>query len=560
MRRLAVIPVVLAVLLGASLYWSGEGRQGRADFAFVLQGDHITLDPNNMSWMIDVRLAYSLWEGLYTLDPVTLAPVLGAADRVSVSPDRRVYTFHIRPGARWSNGDAVTAGDFLFEWRRMLETPKEYSYLHTKYVRGAAAYQAAYAVYAAAPRDRKPPRPDFATVGERANPDGTLRLELTDPVPFLPDLLAFAPFVPMHEPAMRPFEQVDPRTGQVTYDPRFTQPPHLVTNGPFRLAAWAFKRRVRMEANDFYWDRAHVRCRTVDEVRADDGLAAYRLYQQGDVDWLAAVAPDLAAPLFAQHRADLHVFPAFGTVYYELNCLPTLPDGRPNPLADVRVRQALAMSIDKGQIVRDVGRLGQPVATTFLPPGAFHGYTSPAGLRYDLPRARRLLADAGYPGGRGFPRLSILYATESPTNADVATIIRRQWADHLGIDVDPNGMEQKQSAADLNHQRFSIARAAWYGDYLDPSTFTDKYLSTADNNAARWADPAFDRLCAAAAVEADPAKRMALFHDAEDRLLTQAPIIPLYTDVNTFLYRPAVHGITPNAQGIVMFKGVWRDQ
>ena len=560
MIRLAAIPLVLIALLAGSLYWSGEGRQGRADFAFVLKGDHITLDLNNMSYGVDIRLANAMWEGLYTLDPTTLRPVLATADDVKVNGDRTVYTFHIRPTARWSNGDPVTAGDFLFEWRRMLESPKEYSYLHTHYIEGAEAYEAAYADYAKAPEDHKPPAPDFGTVGERVNPDGTLRLELAHPVPFLPALLAFSPFYPMHQASMRPFEQRDPRTGQVTYDPRFTQPPNLVTNGPFRLASWAFKRRIRLEASDYYWDKPHVRCHTVDEIRADDGLAAYRLYQQGDVDWLADVDADLAAPLYAEQRPDLHVFPSFGTSYYELNCLPKLPDGRPNPLIDVRVRQALAMSIDKRQIVDNVGRLNQPVATDFIPPGVFPGYASPAGLPYDVDRAKQLLADAGYPNGHGFPRLSILFGTDASINGDIATIIRRQWADHLGIDVDPNGMEGKQAAADLNQQQFSISRAAWTGDYFDPSTFTDKYLSNADNNAAKWADPQYDALCAKAAVEPDKAKRLADFHDAEDRLLTQAPIIPLYTFVGTFLYRPSVHGITPNAQAVVMFKGVWTDR
>ncbi len=571
MLRLAAIPLVLVVLLAGSLLWSGEGRQGRADFAFVLKGDHITLDLNNMSYGIDIRLANSLYEGLYQLDPATLTARFGTADHADVSPDGRVYTFHIRDSARWSNGDQVTANDFLFEWRRMLESPKEYSYLHTKYVKGANAYMVAYADYSAAPKDKKPPRPDFGTVGERVNADGTLRLELQDPVPFLPNLLAFVPFFPMHEPSMRPFEQVNATTGQVTYDPRFTQPPHLISNGPYKLAAWEFKRRVRLEASAFYWDKAHIRSQTVDEIRADDSLAAYRLYQQGDIDWINAVDPDLGAPLFKNGRKDLHVFPGFGTVFYEFNCLPKLPDGRPNPLADVRVRQALAMAIDKREIVQKVGRLNQPVATTFIPPNVFQGYVSPAGLPYDVDRAKKLLADAGYPDGRGFPRLSIMYPTEQSANSDTATIIRRQWSDHLGIDVDPDGMENKQVSANMNQQKFSIAKAGWYGDYLDPSTFTDKYLSTATNNAAKWSDAGYDELCARSAAEVDQAKRMVYFHVAEDRLLDQVPIVPLYTDVGTFLYHDggsagtlggfaSVHGITPNAQSLVLFKDVWTDR
>jgi oligopeptide transport system substrate-binding protein len=552
MLRLAAIPLVLILLLAGSLVWSGEGRQGRADFAYVLKGDHITLDLNNMSYGIDIRVANGLWEGLYMPDPATLEPRLATADRVDVSPDRRVYTFHIRDSARWSNGDKVTSNDFLFEWRRMLENPKEYSYLHTKYIKGAEAYEQAFADHLA----KKVPEPDFATVGERAPDPATLQVEVEHPVPFLPDLLAFAPFFPMHERSMEPFKQVNATTGQVTYDPLFTRPPNLVTNGPYRLASWTFKRRIRLERNAFYWDKEHVSCRTIDEIRADDGLAAYRLFQAGDIDWLAAVDTDLAAPLLDRHRPELHLAPAFGTVFYEFNCLPKLPNGQPNPLVDPRVRQALAMSINKQEIVDKIGRLHQPVSSTFIPLGAFRGYTSPAGLPYDVDRARRLLADAGYPQGRGFPRLAILYATEIAANADIATITRRGWKDRLGIDVDPDGMEQKQSAANLNQQKYTICRAGWYGDYLDPSTFTDKYLSGSDNNAAKWADPTYDAICAKAAVEGDPAKRMAYFHDAEERLLDQAPIVPLYTDVTSYLYGDTVHGIVPNPQSLVLFKAL----
>ena len=218
------------------------------------------------------------------------------------------------------------------------------------------------------------------------------------------------------------------------------------------------------------------------------------------------------------------------------------------------------MSIDKVPIVRNVGRLDQPVTSDYIPPGVFPGYVSPPGLPYDVPRARALLAAAGYPGGRGFPRVTVMYNSEGGLHGDIATIIRRQWADNLNINVDPDGLEQKQYAANLHAQQFAVARASWYGDYFDPSTFTDKYLSGSENNAAKWSDKAYDGICAEAAVEADPAKRLADFHRAEDRLLDQAPIIPLYTFVSTYLYPPTVHGITPNAQGTVLFKGVYRSK
>jgi oligopeptide transport system substrate-binding protein len=555
MQRIFLIPVFLLALLAGAMIWSGEGRVQRADFAFVNRGDNMSLDLNDMSYMQDIRIAYALWEGLYTLNPQNLQPILGTADRVKVSPDQRVYTLHIRNDARWSNGDPVRAGDFLFEWRRMLESPKEYSYLHY-YIKGAKAYEQAFAEYAKADKDHKPPRPDFATVGEEQLDDQTLRITLTDPVPFFPALLAFPCFFPMHEPSMRPFLVTDPFTGMTSYSPDFTQPPHLISNGQYRLARWDFKRRLRMVANDYYWNRSAVKSRVIDEVHCEEPLAAYRLYQQGDVDWLADVDGEIAAALLNKpDRTDLHVFTGFGTYFYEINSMPRLQDGSDNPLHDPRVRQALAMTIDKLPIIRDVAKLHQPLATTYIPVGAFPGYRSPPGLGYDVAAARRLLADAGYPGGKGFPSISILYNTEG-NHADIATIVRRQWSDSLGIDVDARGEEGSQYRKDLHNHNFNVSRAGWFGDYNDPSTFTDKYLSSSENNAAGFADAKYDQLCAAAAVETNPTKRFELLSQAEDRLLTQAPIVPLYTQVCAYLFHDNVKGLPLNAQQMQMFETI----
>ncbi len=401
MIRLLSIPVILAGLVAAAVFWSNDvGDRRPADFAFVNRGDNKCLDPNGMSWMQDIRLAYALWEGLYTLDPVTLKPILGCADKSRVDPTHTIWTIHIRPDARWSNGDPVTAGDFLFAWRRFLETPGEYTYLHF-YIRGARQYSSDFADYIQAKKRGDPSRrpPDFGTVGEKALDDHTLVVTLVDPLPFFGALMAFPPFFPMHEPSMRPFLESD----GLHYDLHFTRPPYLVTNGPYRLAEWSFKRRIRLVASDFYWNRANVKSKVIDQIYAEDGLAAYRTYERGDVNWLADVDPDLAAQMLAHGgRSDLHVFPAFGTYFYSLNCLPTLPDGRANPLADVRVRQALAMAIDREPIVRNVGRLGQPVSFDYIPPGVFDGYSSPPGLPYDVAAAQSCSPRRDIPAATGF--------------------------------------------------------------------------------------------------------------------------------------------------------------
>lgn len=213
------------------------------------------------------------------------------------------------------------------------------------------------------------------------------------------------------------------------------------------------------------------------------------------------------------------------------------------------------MSIDRDPIVRNVGRLGQPQSFTYIPPGVFAGYVSPPGLPYDVPAAQKLLAEAGYPGGSGFPPLSIFYNTES-FHGDVAQIVRRQWFTNLGIDMKLEGVEVKVFGADLHTQQYDIARAGWYGDYHDPTTFTDKYKSDSDENDSKWTSAEYDRLCAEAQREADPRRRMGLLSQAEKILLHEAPIIPLFTYVNAYLFRPQVNGIALAANGTVMFNGV----
>jgi oligopeptide transport system substrate-binding protein len=554
MIRLLSIPVILTGLVVAAVYWSNDvGSRRPADFAFVNRGDNKCLDLNGMSWMQDIRLAYALWEGLYTLDPATLRPILGCADQAQLDSTHTVWTIHIRPDARWSNGDPLKASDFLFSWRRFLETPGEYTYLHF-YIRGAKQYSSDFTDYIAARQrgDTTRPAPEFAGVGEKALDDKTLVVTLTDPVPFFPALLAFPPFFPMHEPSMHDFLEPDGRH----YNLNFTRPPHLVTNGPYRMAEWSFKRRVRLVASDFYWDRANVKSKVIDQIHAEDGPPAFRTYERGDADWLADLDPDLAGQILAHGgQSDLHVFPAFGTYFYSLNCLPTLPDGRKNPLADVRVRQALAMSIDREPIVRNVGRLGQPVSRTYIPPHVFDGYSSPPGLPYDVQAARKLLAAAGFPDGQGFPRLSILYSSEG-FHGDVAQIVRRQWLDNLGISMDPQGVEVKVFAEELHKQQYSVARAGWYGDYNDPTTFTDKYKSDSDNNDSKWASAEYDRLCAEAQKQTDEHLRLELLSRAENILLTEAPIIPLFTYVNAYMFREQVKGIPLAANAMIMFKSV----
>jgi oligopeptide transport system substrate-binding protein len=562
MLRLAIIPVVLLALLAGAMVWSSKGQGSPADFTFVNRGENKTLDIGVMSWMQDIRIAYALWEGLYTLDPVTLKPVPGSADHIEVNDAGTIYVFHIRPTAQWSNGDDLKAGDFAFGWRRMIEQPSEYTYL-LDYIKGAKAYEDAYAAWKKnVGEGHKSTAPDFKTVGIEAIDAKTFKVTLEHPVSYFPAICAFPSFFPQHEGCMKAFAQMD-ATGTyiLAYDQAYTRPPNLVSNGPYMLTEWSFKRRVRMIANPHYWDRANVKSRVVDQLYStEDPLAQFRIYESGGADWLADVDGDLAADLLAKGRKDLKLIPAFGTYFYDFNCNPALPDGTKNPFADRRVRRAFAMAVDKRPIVQNVTRTGEPIATTYIPRGVFPEYVSPPGIGFNVEEARRLLAEAGYPGGAGFPHVRILFNNDFPLHGDIAQVVRRAWQTNLGVELDLEGVEIKVFGERLHEHEFAVCRASWYGDYDDPSTFTDVYKSTSENNNPAWKNKAYDDLLHQAELQINPQKRLKLLSQAENILLEDAPILPMFQYVGRYLVHDNVHGIPLDPRQMIMLQSVKVDR
>jgi ABC-type oligopeptide transport system substrate-binding subunit len=232
-----------------------------------------------------------------------------------------------------------------------------------------------------------------------------------------------------------------------------------------------------------------------------------------------------------------------------------LSDGRPNPFADVRVRQAFTAAIDKKVIVETVTRLGEIPSTTYVPVGAFTNYHSPAGSAYDIAAARKLLADAGYPDGKGFPPITLLFNNES-MHGPIAENIRHQWLENLNVDVKLEGIEINLFRERLHNKDYSVARASWFGDYNDPSTFTDKYKPDSENNDSGWANAKYEELCKKADVEPDAVKRLHYFEEAETILLDEAPILPIYTYVVCYLYNDRTTGIPLNPRQMIVLKSV----
>jgi oligopeptide transport system substrate-binding protein len=556
MLRLLSIPAALILLLVGAIAWSSSDSQPRADFTFCIPRDVITLDPNQMSYLQDFRLAYCIWEGLYMYDGQTLDPVPGVASSVETSADKRVYTFHLRPEAKWSNGDVVVAGDFVFAWRRMLESPGEYSYLHY-YIKGAEPYLHAYADFLADPDKNK--KPDFSTVGVKAIDPHKLRVELENPVLFFLELMGMPAFFPLHEPSMRQYREVDPRTGNVTYNRKFTRP-GMVGNGPFILKTWEFKRRVRLEKSPTYWDRAHVPSNSIEQLCVEDMLGEVLRYEAGDCDWIPEVSSEVGPEMVNKGRRDIHIFPGFGSYYLTLMLRPKFKDGSDNPLFDLRVRQALAMAFEKETICNNIMRMGEKPATTYIPPTIFPGFNVKPGYPFDPKRAKELLDQTAYRDAKTLPGVSILYSSNTLTFAAMAQNIANQWRANLGLAIPVEQQETKVRRERVNNKEYSITIGDWIGDYQDPSTFTDKMLSTSVNNDSAWENKEFDRLCADATRETDPQKRYRLLERANELIDKELSMIPLYYNTNQYLFRDNVHGINFNPRNMTMFKGVYVDR
>ena len=582
MLRLGLPFILLFALIVAAV--TTDRPLPRADFTFINSGDVTTLDVQRMSWMQDLRMTHLLFEGLVKNDVFTWGYEIkpAVAERWEVSSDGRTYTFHLRDNAKWSNGDRVRAGDFVYSWRRALlpETSADYTGLF-QLIRGGAAFfdwrNAELARFAEGRSESKTATELWALtqakfdemVGLKALDERTLAVELEHPVPYFLDLCAFGVFCPVYPPLVARYESPDPRTGRLISQRGWTKPPELITNGPFELKIWRYKRDMRLERNPHYWNTDAIAIDSINIPSVEDRNAQILAFNTGAVDWVSDVAvpyrpeilqqklefyrehaaryESLEAQGFDQFEIDrrlpddprknVHAVPAFGTYFYNFNCLPRLRDGRPNPFHDPRVRRAFAMAIDKQGVVDTVVRLGNPVARTLIPPNSIAGYDSPQGVRYDPAAARRLLAEAGYPDGRNFPVVVEIMFNKDSSHDKIAEFIGRNWQDNLGVQVQLSQKELKVFKDDMQNGNYMISRAGWYGDYGDPTTFLDLNRSWDGNNDRKYNNPVYDRLLADAAMELDAEKRMRMLEEAERIIMDEdLPMVPIFQYVSLYMF------------------------
>ncbi|MFA7235973.1 MAG: peptide ABC transporter substrate-binding protein [Phycisphaeraceae bacterium] len=573
--RIALPLLLLIALLTAAFFWRAPDQP--VELTTVNPTAVHSLDPQRMSWSHDIRVAYALFEGLLTYDAQTMRLLPGVAESWSVSDDHLTYTFHLRHNARWSNGDPLTADDFRYAWRwgLMPENAAPYTDFFMRFRGSAAFFQWAADSLKSVQAELKHDHAAGLTAANRrledsvtrfdklvavAAPDPyTLVVALDHPVAYFEHLVAFPPLFPLHRPTLNRFIAINPVGGAAERSPDWTKAGRMIGNGPFRLVQWRFKQDILMARNENYWNAAAVGLRSLRLVSIDHVNTAFLAYETGAVDLLLdatplAFAPELLEQVAAGRRNDVRAADAFGTYYYQFNCSPTLVGGKPNPFADPRVRLALAMCLDKQAVVDHVTRLRQAVARSLIPPdGTIPGYTPAQGPAYDPDAARRLLAEAGYPAGKNFPQVELLFNTGGGHGL-VAQAVARMWIEQLGLHVVPSGVESKVAEERVQNGDYMIVRRSWFGDYPDPTTFLDLFATGASDNRAFFSDPSYDALLQQAAVTIDPAARLATLRDAEQRLLDQQPIIPIYFYKTICIYNPAkIRGVSSHPRGLQMF-------
>ena len=501
MRRQLLVFLLLPLLLAGC-----SPREKRADLSLINGAEPETLDPAVITGQPEGRIVNALFEGLLRFDRRGQA-VPGVASSWEISPDGRIYTFHFSPDAKWSDGKGVTAHDFVNSWQRTLDpaTASAYSYQLFS-VQGAENFANGKSK-------------DFSSVGVRALDDATLQVTLHQPTSYFLDLCAFPTLFPV-------------RTDLIAkYGDDWVKPGNLVGNGAFTLESWRINDSLVLKKNPLYWDHADVQLRSVEVLPISQANVAYNYYAAGQADLImdkGLAPPSLLDAL--KVRPDFHAAPFLGSYFLRFNC------SKP-PFSDPRVRKAFSMALDRRRITTKITRAGESTALSFVPPG-ISGYNAPEGLPEHPEEARRLLAEAGYPGGKGFPLTTYLYS-EGELNEGVAVELQSMWKEQLGVTVQLARQEWKVYLNSLASLDYGIARSSWVGDYPDPNTFLDLFLSGSGNNRTGWSNANYDKLIEAAAAETNPGHRFEILRHAEELLVRdEAPIAPIFFYVGIQLYDP----------------------
>ena len=533
-----VFSVLLVCALAISLLATTAVAEVRTEMNWNLgSAGPKTMDPGLNGASDGGDLISQTFEPLIREKSGTLYP--GIAESWETSEDGKTVTFHLRK-SNWSDGSPLTANDFVYSWLRAMDpaTASEYSWLW-EYTNVVGAY-------------------DFVTgegtkeaVGISAPDDYTFVVQLTDPTDYFVSLMAFYHFCPVKQSAV---EAVGGEEGTWASNPDL-----VVSNGAFVLTEYTIGEGLRLEKNPEYWNAENVKLTAINVVFIDLATTAYMAYQAGELDFIPDVPVDEIPRLIAEDP-NFYVFPLLGTYYYSFNMDREI-------WADKRVRQALSMGFDR-ELVCDTLASGQVPAAGFIPPGFvdadgrdFFETAGTYGLSTDLssvPQAQELLAEAGYPGGVGFPEFSISYNT-SEAHQTIAEIVQEQWKTNLGItSCTLNNQEWAVFQDTRTAGDFDMARGGWLTDFMDPIGMLGifKNLSIAYND-PNYYNPEFEAALDKAGAATTPEEHFAALYEAQGIFMTDMPIIPIYHYSDTMLASPVLEGWDRSVLGTLDFTGAY---
>ncbi len=444
------------------------------------------------------------------------------ADKIEVSEDGKVYKVTLKDGLKWSDGNPVTAEDFEFSWKRVLDPKLESQYAYQLY-------------YIAGAEDYNKGKGKADGVGVKALDPKTLQVTLKQPTAYFDGLMGFYTYYPVSKKVVEanPDWAKDPKT--------------FVSNGPFMLKEWTHNAKIVMDKNPNYFEADKVKIDGIDLDIIEDQSTVYQKYVAGEYNMVVELPTEVTAKLRAENNSELVIGPNLALYYYNLN--PAI-----KPLNNVKVRKALSLALDRKVITEQITQGGQIPATAIVPPGLLDDTgkefceANKDLIKTDVEEAKKLLAE-GLAEEKMAPadvKLTILYNT-SENHKKIAEAIQQMWNKELGINTTLQNVEFKVKIDRETAHQFDISRSGWVGDYLDPMTFMDLWITGASNNYVNYSNPEYDKLVKEAQTSTDKKLRMDNMKKAEKMILEDMAIIPIYFYTHPYAVKPNVKGITKNA-------------
>jgi oligopeptide transport system substrate-binding protein len=467
---------------------------------------------------ISFTILTNLMEGLTQYDS-ELNPKPAIAKNWEYSTDGKTITFFLRNDVYWSDGQPVTAKDFEYSWKRLLapETAAQYAYFLFD-IENASQYNSGKIT-------------DSDQVGVKALAPDVLQVRLKKPVVYFPSITTFMVTYPAREDVIR------------QHGDSWTKPENIVTNGPYTLEEWEHEYKLILKSNPRHYEGKPA----VDNIQifvVQEPTTALTLYETGELDYIEL--PPVAIPHFKSHP-EYRNKPQLRGYYYGFNV------NKP-PFNDVLVRQAFAHAIDRSRIPKFL-KGGELPSSSWIPKGMF-GYNESIGLKFDPQKARSLLAQAGYPNGKGFPQVTAVFNT-GDLNRFIGEFIQAQWKEHLNVHIDFESQEWKVFLSKLDLDPPQIFRLGWGADFPDPDNFMNLFIATSGNNRLNWSNPRYDELIAQGSALKKPEERKIVYDEAQ-KLLTEkeAAMIPLFVSAQNLLVKPYVQGLKNNAMELLYLKRI----